>query len=204
MKRSGTARRRNAAATREDILASAFHAFARAGYDGVGVREIAGDAGVTAMLVNRYFGSKEKLFAEVVARAMTRPSVMSADRIGAADAAEAIASALVASTKPGAPPLDGMRIILNSASNPRAAEIIREQMEDYHYAMVESAIGAGNAGERATLVLALVAGFQFMRQTIRLRSLTDADEELLIRLVAGMLRHAMGRTSAMPGVTTKS
>ena len=61
------ARRRNAAATREAILASARRAFARAGYDGAGVREIAAGAGVTAMLVNRYFGSKEQLFAEAIA-----------------------------------------------------------------------------------------------------------------------------------------
>ena len=58
--------RRFAAATRDAILTSAIRAFARAGYDGVGVREIAGDAGVTAMMVNRYFGSKEQLFAEAV------------------------------------------------------------------------------------------------------------------------------------------
>lgn len=62
------ARRRNAAATREAILNSARHAFANAGYDRVGVREIARGAGVTAMLVNRYFGSKEQLFAEVLAQ----------------------------------------------------------------------------------------------------------------------------------------
>ena len=69
MKKPGTprARQRNAAMTRAAILSSARQAFARAGYDGVGVREIATGAGVTAMLVNRYFGSKEQLFAEVVA-----------------------------------------------------------------------------------------------------------------------------------------
>ena len=63
-------RRRNAAATREAILDSARRAFAQAGYDGAGVREIAAGAGITAMLVNRYFGSKEQLFAEVVADTM--------------------------------------------------------------------------------------------------------------------------------------
>ena len=59
-------RRRNAAVTREAILLSARKAFAQSGYDGAGVREIAAGAGVTAMLVNRYFGSKEQLFSEVV------------------------------------------------------------------------------------------------------------------------------------------
>src|SRR5277367_2716998 len=69
-------RRRGAAATRQAILDSARDAFARAGYDGAGVREIAAGAGVTAMLVNRYFGSKEGLFTEVVAQIMARPSIL--------------------------------------------------------------------------------------------------------------------------------
>src|ERR1700730_5234712 len=59
-------RPRNAAATREAILQSALAAFSRHGYDGIGVREIAQMAGVTGVLVNRYFGSKEELFAAVV------------------------------------------------------------------------------------------------------------------------------------------
>jgi len=43
-------RRRNATATRQAILKSAMKAFARAGFHGVGLREIASEAGVTAML----------------------------------------------------------------------------------------------------------------------------------------------------------
>src|ERR1700754_1767178 len=74
-------RRRNAAATRAAILTSAREAFARAGYDGAGVREIAKGAGVTAMLVNRYFGSKERLFAEVVADIMSKPIILTGDRL---------------------------------------------------------------------------------------------------------------------------
>jgi AcrR family transcriptional regulator len=87
-------RPRNAAATRTAILHSAIEAFARAGYDGVGVREIAGDAGVTAMMVNRYFGSKEALFAEAVEAAFT-PSVVIPDDSGslAHDAAVNVAAA---------------------------------------------------------------------------------------------------------------
>lgn len=58
-------------------MTSAVRNFARAGYDGVGVREIAGDAGVTAMLVNRYFGSKEQLFAEAVETSFVSPVFVS-------------------------------------------------------------------------------------------------------------------------------
>src|SRR5918998_1342244 len=86
-----THRPRNAAATREAILDSAIRAFARAGYDGVGVREIAGDAGVSAMMVNRYFGAKGRLFAEAVDPASPAPVVIAADSDSLAhDAATAL------------------------------------------------------------------------------------------------------------------
>src|SRR5579863_2223433 len=106
------ARPRNAAATRQAILASARKAFARAGYDGVGVREIAKGAGVTAMLINRYFGSKEKLFAEVVAETIATPSILTQEIVTSATAGEDIAAALIEQTASGATPLDGFLIML--------------------------------------------------------------------------------------------
>src|ERR1700730_13116905 len=71
--------RRNAEATSQAILNSARLAFTRSGYDGVGVREIAQGAGVTAMLVNRYFGSKEHLFEEVVEVTLSAPGILTSD-----------------------------------------------------------------------------------------------------------------------------
>src|SRR5882762_5291952 len=100
--RSEPARRRNAAATRLAILGSARQAFALAGYEGAGVREIARGAGVTAMLVNRYFGSKEQLFAEVIAQAMTTPIILSAENLASATPGWDFASALVKITETGA------------------------------------------------------------------------------------------------------
>ena len=72
-------RSRDAAATRAAILESARHAFVTSGYDGAGVRDIAKGAGVTAMLINRYFGSKEALFEEVLARANQSPIIATAE-----------------------------------------------------------------------------------------------------------------------------
>lgn len=65
---SSAARKRSALATKQAILDAAKTCFMRGGYDQVGVREIAGIAGIDPALVNRYFGSKEGLFAEVVSR----------------------------------------------------------------------------------------------------------------------------------------
>ena len=62
-------RGRNAGDTRVRILDAARKRFSRDAYENVGTRDIAAEAGVDAALVNRYFGSKEKLFAEVIAGA---------------------------------------------------------------------------------------------------------------------------------------
>ena len=85
-------RTRNAAATRAAILGSARAAFVRSGYDGAGLREIAETAGVTAMMVNRYFGSKQLLFAEV----------LEAERIRIRKPSSAVAPGVVTETRASA------------------------------------------------------------------------------------------------------
>lgn len=189
-------RPRNAAATREAILASAHRAFALSGYDGAGVREIASGAGVTAMLVNRYFGSKEQLFSEVLAQAMKSASVLTSDFVTSPTPGRDIAAALVQHSNAGEPPLDGMRIILSSASNPRAAEITREQMEKHHQALVASVIQGDDAARRAALVLSVVAGFQFMRQMIGLKALAEADPAQLGTILGDLLQRLINGTEA--------
>lgn len=182
------ARTRNAAATRLAILRSARAAFARSGYDGVGVREIAKGAGVTAMLINRYFGSKEQLFAEVVVDTMAQPVILTSQNLEAASLSDSMASALVELTTPGAAPLDGFMIMFHSASSARAAEIARDQIERHHQGVMASALQGDMAAERAALVLAVVAGVQVMRQMIGLSALTQVDPQALQKLLAPLLR----------------
>lgn len=182
------ARTRNAAATRLAILRSARAAFARSGYDGVGVREIAKGAGVTAMLINRYFGSKEQLFAEVVVDTMAEPVILTSQNLQASSLSDSMASALVELTTPGAVPLDGFMIMFHSASSSRAAEIAREQIERHHQGVMAGALTGDLAAERAALVLSVVAGVQVMRQMIGLSALTEADPAALQKLIAPLLQ----------------
>lgn len=182
-------RPRNAAATRDAILASARRSFAEHGYDGAGVREIAAGAGVTAMLVNRYFGSKEQLFEELLAAAMNAPAVMSSGNVQAENAPQTLARSLVDAT--GGTPLDGFRMIINSASNPGAADLIRTQIEKYHHRLVASSIEGEDAEARAALVLSLIAGFQFMRQMVGLSAFKDASPDTLAALLEPLLGQLM-------------
>jgi AcrR family transcriptional regulator len=188
VRNTGRARRRNAAATRAAILASARLAFARQGYDGAGVREIAKGAGVTAMLVNRYFGSKEKLFAEVVAQTMAGPRILTEEVINSRTPGKELATALVGQTKAGAAPLDGFLIMLRSVSNERAAEIWRDQVENHHHKMMTASLSGELAAERAALVLSLIAGFQVMRQMIGLSALAKSKPAVLSKILAAIFQ----------------
>jgi len=180
-------RRRNAANTRQAILASARVAFTRAGYDGAGVREIASGAGVTAMLVNRYFGSKENLFAEAIAQTMATTAVVLPE-ILKSKSGEAIAAALVSITQSGDTPLEGFQIMLRSAGSARAAEIAREQIQKHQQAAIAAALGGEQAAQRAALMLALIAGLQVMRQMIGLPALAGARPKALVKVLGPLFQ----------------
>src|SRR5258708_26971717 len=57
--------KRNDAITNQAILESAVRLFVKRSYDGLGVREIAAEVGVTAMMVNHYVSPNQLLFAEL-------------------------------------------------------------------------------------------------------------------------------------------
>jgi AcrR family transcriptional regulator len=169
-------RPRNAAATREAILGSAIRNFARAGYDGVGVREIANDAGVTAMMVNRYFGSKEHLFAEAVEVSFTPPAVIASE---SDSIAHDTAVTLVERTDPDAGPLEPFLIMLRSVSNPRAVEIVRDGIERHVGRRLARQLPESGRQIRNEVMLSVIAGVLLMRRVIVTRTLNDADPDQL-------------------------
>jgi AcrR family transcriptional regulator len=177
--------RRNAAATRAAILRSAVIAFTRFGYDGVGVREIAQAAGVTAMLINRYFGSKEQLFAEAVNVAFAPRTVVGGDLTTLSHDA---ATTLVARTAPEAEQLDPFLLMLRSVSNPRAVEIIRAGTEQHVGRHLTDLLPGAEAGERSELLLSLIAGVWLMRKVIGTTALTEADPALLSNRIEALFR----------------
>ena len=183
--------RRNAVATRAAIFASARRAFAAHGYDGAGVREIAAGAGVTAMLVNRYFGSKEKLFAGVVAATMSEPVILSDANLQATDRGAHMARALVSITTPGATPLEGFQIMLHSAASKPAAKIARAEVDKRYQKFLTESLKGPHAAERAALIFCLVAGFQFMRQSLQLPALKTATPPTLAALLTPVFEQLM-------------
>ena len=163
-------RPRNAAATREAILNSALAAFSRNGYDGIGVREIAQAAGVTAVLVNRYFGSKEELFAATVELAFADSSLFEGEPT---TLAKRLAAMLM--TKTETEPNKPFFMLLRSAPNPRAAEILRESIARRFERPLTAVLQGPNASQRAAMILAAILGIQLMRKVIGIKALADAN-----------------------------
>lgn len=180
-----------AEATKAAILASARRLFAEHGYDGAGLRSIAEGAGVTAMMVQRYFGSKEGLFGEVVTDSMRDPVILSAENLARPDLPRAFAEALVGLTGSEEQPLDGFLILFRSSSSPVAAKIARDRIAAAHHATAQGIVQGDHSAERAAIFLSVVAGFQMNRQMLQLPALTEADAgaltDLMTRVFAAIL-----------------
>ncbi|MFE7707798.1 TetR/AcrR family transcriptional regulator [Streptomyces sp. NPDC057486] len=188
-------RRRDAAATREAILAAAAVEFTEHGYDRAGVRQIAERAGVTAMMINRYFGSKQGLFAETVDRCFEPPTVVGTQRD---DLTQSMARSLAERTAPGAERLDPFLLMLRSASDPEAAGIVRRGIEAHVGARLAGLIGGSEADVRAQLGLALAAGTWLLRTVVGVGALAAADDDRLAQLLADMLEPVTGQ-ARVPG-----
>ncbi|MEV0352012.1 TetR family transcriptional regulator [Nonomuraea sp. NPDC050680] len=177
-------RRRDAAGTREEILGAAVVEFTEHGYARAGVRQIAERAGVTAMMINRYFGSKEGLFAEAVDRSFGLPTVVAQGPDGLASA---VARSLAERTGPEAERLDPFLLMLRSASDPVAGPIVRRGIEAHVGARFAQLIGGSEADVRAQLGLALVSGIWLLRAVVGTGALVAVDNERLADLLARML-----------------
>jgi AcrR family transcriptional regulator len=174
-----TARSRNAAATRCTILEAARRRFALESYDNVGLREIAGDAGVDPALIGRYFGGKEQLFREVL-RGDKQPIMQDVEP---RDFAEHLATLLMQKMDDvcgnEADRTQQLLILLRSASSPKAAEIIRESMNEDVLRPVASALVGADAEVRAALCLAILMGTGILRSSLALGALSNPDPEVL-------------------------
>lgn len=194
--RSGTKkddkRPRNAAATRQAILESAITVFARAGYSGVGVREIAREAGVTAILVNRYFGSKERLFAEAADVASSRKDILTEEVMVIGDSIDQfckkLADVLVSRTAPGADLPNSFSILLHSLSDRRSVAILREIIDKRSSEPLAALLPGVNARERASLLLSFMIGVQVMRQIVGINALVTIKPAALSRKMAALFK----------------
>lgn len=137
------------------------------------------------MLVNRYFGSKEQLFEEVVDLVLSAPGILTREVMtNASDVSTLcrdVAAALVAKTAPDITSMDGFLIMLRSANNEQATAILRRKFETHFARPLSELLPGEETSQRAAMFLAVIAGFQVMRQVVEMAALAQAKPDQLER-----------------------
>jgi AcrR family transcriptional regulator len=168
-------RRRDAAATRQALLAAATGLFAERGYDRTTVRDIATRAGVNQALLFRYFGSKEALFAEATADHSlrdTEPSLLLAEML------EHLLTPV-----PAGRSNQVLTALLRTLGTDDEAAAIRRRLTARYITTLATLTDEPHADLRAELVLAWVFGISFMRGVAATPPLVDADPDTVRDLV---------------------
>ncbi|MBC6459427.1 TetR/AcrR family transcriptional regulator [Actinomadura sp. HBU206391] len=180
-------RTRDKAATRAALLDAARMRFAQHGYDGTGVREIAGDVGVDPALVFRYFGSKDALYAEAVQAEI--PAGLGADRRRPlTHITDALLHDVVFADWDQFDGEHPLLVMLRSSGRPVIRDRLREQICAGYLADFAERLEGEDAALRAELMGALLLGMGVMRSLVGSPALSEATFEqtrvLVARLVA--------------------
>ncbi|MET8767416.1 TetR family transcriptional regulator [Streptomyces sp. NPDC004658] len=176
-------RRARRESTRAAILQAAREAWAERAYDDIGLRDIAGRAGVTAAMVNRYFGTKEGLFREAVGtRDPSPPGLNSIDpaEFGPTLAALLLGGGHQATSHEVQDAYDPLLILLRSAASHSARPVLRDYIEQtvippladyFDYFRTDGPA----ARERAVLTLSLVLGINVLGRMLEVEPLKAAE-----------------------------
>ena len=186
-KRSG--RRPGPTTTREAIADAARHQFAELGYDRATLRAIAGEAGVDAALVVRFYGSKDGLFREVMA---LPPEV--ADAIaGLANGPRQTVGRRLAEVIVGMFENPRSRSIVlgrirSASSHPDAAALLRQTVTRDVGRLV-AALTDDEPETRAVLVGSQVVGLALARHVVQVEPLASMPARDVIEYIAPTLQH---------------
>jgi AcrR family transcriptional regulator len=167
-------RRPGVTRTREQIAAAARLLFAERGYDRTSVRAIAAQARVDPALVGHFFGSKERLFLEVVELPFRSEDVVA--RLSAGDPGSAgmrLAEFILGILEDPAGRARVTAIVRAAASEPRAAEVLRRTITREVVGPVARALGAEDAELRASLAGSQIVGLVMARYVVGVEPLAS-------------------------------
>lgn len=184
---------------RDAVLDAARAAFHTRGYARTSVKGVAAMAGVAPSVVSKYYANKEAMFAA----AMKLPF----------DPASAVPELL-------APGLDGMgerlvratfevfrdeetredivALFQAGSSASKAAESLREFIEESVADRLAAAVGIPDARMRAALIGSHLLGLGTVRYIIRLEPLASAPEEQVLRIYAPLVQDLLDPTKPVP------
>lgn len=177
--------------TRLSILESARQAFITQGYDQAGVREIAAKADVNAALVNRYFGSKQGLFREVLQddNDYSDLYVGPKEELGKRFA-RFLLEGSVRKRDGGMLSVNTDRLILfvRSVACPDALPVLRETLAEKITGPLMQALPGEHVQEKASLLLSHFFGFILVHSIVGAACVVQADRQVLEKLLAASLQ----------------
>jgi AcrR family transcriptional regulator len=178
-------RRPGPSGTKEAIAAAARRQFAELGFDRTTIRSVAAEAEVDPALVLHYFGSKQRLFldavdlpfevGELVAQLQGGPRSQVGERV-------ARFALGVLSNPDGRARWTGM--IRSAASDPEAAEMLRDVLTRRIFEPLAEALGSDDAQLRANLASSQMVGLVMARYVIGIEPLASAPPETIAAAIA--------------------
>lgn len=187
-------RRRDSAASKEALLDAARDLFAERGYDRTTVRDIARRADVNQALLFRYFGSKEALFAAVVARA-------GRDKLAQPPPELLVARILRALLDKEHHGDHALQIMLRSTSEDAAAKEINGELGRDYVRALAALTGQSDSALRAHLVLAWIVGIDLVRSVAGAEPLASADTDHVMACVLPAVRVLLEQVRDIPAET---
>jgi AcrR family transcriptional regulator len=189
-KRRKETKPRDRDASRARMFEAAKIRFSQNTYEGVGVRDIAADAGVDPSLVIRAFGSKEALFREIASQAFGTDEFLEdgVDQLPSRAADLLMSDINDRAWRSGYDPL---RLLLASIGSPVAGPILAEYLDRNFVAPLRATIGGGEAAERGSLIAAWIVGFALMRIAASIRPDSELRRDKLHRLFIESVRHSI-------------
>lgn len=182
-------RRPGDSGTREAIREAAGRQFAELGYDRASMRSIARDAGVDPALVVHFFGTKHRLFAEVVELpfdpGQVIPLVFAGPR---SEIGRRLADFVLTTLEVPEARRRVLGMIRAAASEPEAATMVRELLSREVLARVAAELGVDDAAVRANLVGSQIVGLVMARYVIGLEPLASLPGPAVARAIAPNLQ----------------
>ena len=177
-------RARDAERTAADILQAAQRVFSARSFSEAGVREITALANVTPALVNRYFGSKEKLFEAALTDVLDARYLTEGER---EDFGERLASFFIDGRARG-PAVNPLPMLVMATSDAGARDVALRLLNEKIMIPLAAWFGGADAEDRAAQLMAVATGFFTFRVLLPLAPLTGQVSPGMRRWLAATLQ----------------
>jgi AcrR family transcriptional regulator len=178
-----TGRRAGPNTTRTAILSAARQEFSQRGFETATVRAIASAAGVDPALILHYFGSKRGVFVAAVELPFEPPALVRVLEGPEEELGERLVTFFLAAWDPAGSRPTLLALMRSAASDPQAAETLRERLTAEILMPIISRVGASAPEWRASLAAAHLAGLGMARFVLGVEPLASAPVPLVVKAV---------------------